>query len=647
MNEQERHNRAVMLRRVRSVWLEGVLEESLHGGEIIDLGFAYRPAALGNSGVPSWQQAPEYEYLLPVGTRIEDVFTAAGRVLLVLGEPGAGKTTMLLQLVSHLLAAAEADDGCPMPAVFSLATYANSRPLAEWLVEQLANNYEVPRKLGERWIEAGGFVPLLDGLDEVDAAHRPACAEAINAFREKHPGVSLLVTARNRDYQALSTRLHMDKAIILQPLTPEQIDAYLARRGGKLDGLRASLAADRTLRELAQSPLMLSIMTLAATRPADDGRRDSRGATTGDDRSPAADHRPPGDQPVTTSEQQPLSSQLSRTHLFDVYVERMARYRGQDMRFAPSDTIAWLSWLARQLTREGKPTFFLEDMQPTWLPPDDRERLGRTMRLGVFVLLAGTALMPALFFLFFGRWGAALAVVLAGVLAAAWPALTGRFLLRAKLPFRRIETVESLDWSWPYGLLGLAVGALGGLAVGALFGWLDRWSATPWAALLVAAGGVVGAMEAGLRPGDLRLRMVPGQGVTQSLRSGMSVLRRVIVLAAVLFIAALAVVVLVNDRSLVLDFAPWMIWLLLYMGIGYALAFGLLAYLQHTRLRAVLHDRGNAADDYVGFLNQTAERNLLRRVGGGYTFVHALLLQYFSDRQAAKEPRPKSVMRRS
>ncbi len=649
MNEQERHNRAVMLRRVRTVWLEGVLEESLHGGEIIDLGFAYRPAALGNSGVPSWQQAPEYDYLLPVGTRIEDVFAAAGRVLLVLGEPGAGKTTMLLQLVSHLLAAAEADESCPMPAVFSLATYANGRPLAEWLVEQLANNYEVPRKLGERWIEAGAFVPLLDGLDEVDASHRPACAEAINTFRERHPGVALLVTARNRDYQALSTRLHMDKAIILQALTPEQIDAYLARRGGKLDGLRASLAADRTLRELAQSPLMLSIMTLAATRPpTDDGRQTAdRRPLTAEGRPPTADRRPQvDDQQQTTNDQQPLSGgQLTRAHLFDVYVERMARYRGQDMRFAPSDTIAWLSWLARQLTREGKPTFFLEDMQPTWLPPDDRERLGRMMRLLTFALLAGASLLPAFLFLVFGRWGMAVVVVLAGLLAAAWPALTGRFLLRARLPFRRIETVESLDWSWPYGLLGLAVGALGGLAAGALLGWLDRWSATPWAALLAAAGGVVGAMEAGLRPGDLRLRMAPGQGISQSLRSGLSVLRWVIILAGVLFAITLTIVMLINNIDIVVDSLPWMLWLLLYLGLGYTLAFGFLAYLTHGRLRRVLYDRGHVAEDYIGFLNQTAERNLLRRVGGGYTFVHALLLQYFSDRQAAQESRPPSARR--
>ena len=607
MNEQERHNRSVMLRRVRTVWLEGVLEESLHGGEIIDLGFAHRPAALGNSGVPSWQQAPEYDYLLPVGTKIEDVFTAAGRVLLVLGEPGAGKTTMLLQLVSHLMAAAEADETCPMPAVFSLSAYTNSRTLAEWLVEQLANNYEVPRKLGEQWIEAGQFVPLLDGLDEVDPAHRPACAEAINEFRARHPGVAMLVTARNRDYQALATRLHMDKAIILQPLTPEQIDTYLARRGKKLDGLRASLAADRTLRELAQTPLMLSIMTLAANRPPDS-------------RSPEGDAAALGD------------GLLSRNHLFDVYVERMARYRSKNMTYAPSNTIGWLTWLAKQMVRAVKPIFFVEDMQPSWLPAGERDRFGRQSRLAVFGLLAATALPAALILLLFGRWGASAALLITGILAAAIPALTGRFLVRARLPFNRIETVESLGWSWPWAALGFGVGALAGLALGALAAWLDRWTNTPWLALLPAAGGVLTMIENALLRGDLRLRTTPGQGVEQSRRNGVMVAGVVVVAMALIGAIAVALAAAFMGQQALVPAAAWLVWLALYLGAGCGLAFGLLAYLQHRRLRGILNDRGSFPADAADFLNYAAERNLLRKVGGGYSFVHALLLDYFSHR---------------
>lgn len=601
MNEQERHNRSVMLRRVRSVWLEGVLEESLHGGEIIDLGFAYRPAALGNSGVPSWQQAAEYDYLLPVGTKIEDVFAAAGRVLLVLGEPGAGKTTMLLQLVSHLMAAAEADEACPMPAVFSLAAYTSDRTLAEWLVEQLANNYEVPRKIGERWIADGQFVPLLDGLDEVDPTHRPACAEAINEFRARHPGVSLLVTARNRDYQALATRLHMDKAIILQPLNEEQIDTYLGRHGRKLDGLRASLAADRTLRELAQTPLMLSIMTLAATRP-------TEGETTLGD------------------------GLLSRNHLFDVYVERMARYRSRNMGYSPSDTIGWLSWLAKQMAREARPIFFVEDMQPSWLPRDDRERFGRRARLTVFGLLGGMALPAALILLLFGRWGAAAGLIFLGLLAAVVPALTGRFLTRARLSFNRIETVESLGWSWPWAVLGFGVGALVGLALGALVAWLDRWTNTPWPALLAAGGGVLTMIESALLRGDLRLRTTPGQGVEQSRRNGLMVGGSVIVATVVVGAAAVSVAAAFMGRQALVPAAAWLVWLALYLGAGCGLAFGLLAWLQNRRLRGILDDRGSFPADATGFLNFAAERNLLRKVGGGYSFAHALLLDYFSHR---------------
>ncbi|HQF71680.1 MAG TPA: hypothetical protein PLH39_10420, partial [Promineifilum sp.] len=324
---------------------------------------------------------------------------------------------------------------------------------------------------------------------------------------------------------------------------------------------------------------------------------------------------------------------LTRTQLFEVYAERMARYRSKDMRFSPSDTIAWLSWLARQLIREGKPTFFLEDMQPAWLDAGDRPRFGRDMRLLVFMILSGAALPAVFIALIFGRWGAAAAVLLVGLLAAAVPALTGRFLLRARLPFDRIETVESLRWSWPYAALGLGIGAAGGLALGALLGWIGRGGVAPWAALLAAAGGTLGGVEAGLRPGDLRLRMTPEQGISQSFQSGRTVLRRISVLPVILFSATLFVAMSLSGRLIVLAIAPWLMWLMAYLNLGFALAYGWLAYFQHLWLRRRLYDRGHIARDYPAFLNQAAERNLLRKVGGGYTYVHALLLQYFGERK--------------
>ncbi len=60
------------------------------------------------------------------------------RSLLVLGEPGAGKTTMLLELARDLLSRAERDPIKPMPVIFSLSAWTEAKPsLAEWLVDEL------------------------------------------------------------------------------------------------------------------------------------------------------------------------------------------------------------------------------------------------------------------------------------------------------------------------------------------------------------------------------------------------------------------------------------------------------------------------------------------------------------------------------
>jgi hypothetical protein len=46
--------------------------------------------------------------------------------------------------------------------------------------------------------------------------------------------------------------------------------------------------------------------------------------------------------------------------------------------------------------------------------------------------------------------------------------------------------------------------------------------------------------------------------------------------------------------------------------------------------------RGHIPLNYVGFLNYAAERVFLQKVGGGYIFIHRLLLEHFAT-MAEKE----------
>src|SRR5262245_16637675 len=51
--------------------------------------------------------------------------------------------------------------------------------------------------------------------------------------------------------------------------------------------------------------------------------------------------------------------------------------------------------------------------------------------------------------------------------------------------------------------------------------------------------------------------------------------------------------------------------------------------LKHLVLRLMLVRSGTAPWNYVAFLDHAADRILLRKVGGGYVFIHRMLLEYF------------------
>ncbi len=82
--------------------------------------------------------------------------------LLILGEPGTGKTTELLSLTQDLIQRAE-DENTPIPIIFELSTWKHNQPIRDWLIEQLCDIYKgIPKAVAEKWIDEGEIIPLWD-----------------------------------------------------------------------------------------------------------------------------------------------------------------------------------------------------------------------------------------------------------------------------------------------------------------------------------------------------------------------------------------------------------------------------------------------------------------------------------------------------
>jgi WD40 repeat protein/DNA polymerase III delta prime subunit len=715
-------NRQRLIAKVRTFWIAGVLEQSLHGAALIALGLHEQAEAVSNPWRLVLQERDTTPRILPAGTRITQAYDGAGGELLLLGEPGAGKTTLLLELARDLLDRAEIDETHPIPVVFNLSSWAVRRqPIAVWLVEELNTKYHVPRKLGQEWIATDSILPLLDGLDEVALPFRAACVMGINAYHQEHGLLPTVVCSRSADYLLLMERIQLHNAVVVQPLTKEQIESYLSSMGEQVAAVRLALQYDSDLQALLSTPLMLSIMTLAY-----------HGKSV-DDLLAAAS-------PVALRQQ-----------VFATYVERMLERRGASTRYTPQQTNSWLTWLARQLVGHNQTGFYIERMQPDWLPEGRLRNLYPQLVTGLiyglfalvgFGLYYGVAYGSSGGIL--GQLGIGLGAGLAGGLlfgllngllsklesvrrptnATGWTlAGVGRTVLRAVLngllftlfatggayillgiPWffnslsdfllsnllptalvssavfgvidaffgkqvrtNTIQPAEVFAWSWAkmgWNLLkSLFIGVL--LAVLcmlllALFSALQVWfiyqnellgvllsilhsisnTLVPALIAFVLVSELLGGLTGGLSSSTLDEQNLvkPNQGIRRSVRNGLLV-------GSVVGL----VVMLIGDGILIVSFrmsTPQPSWqnllvsLLVMLGLGLVvgLVIGLqsggIASLQHLLLRLLLWRTRSIPWNYPRFLDYAVERILLRKVGGGYIFVHRLLLEYFAPPDA-------------
>lgn len=636
----DQRNRRVMLDHVESFWVKGVLEKSLHGAALLELGIKEDPAAVSYPWTIKEEATDE---VLPQGKSILEIFqeVGMGRSLLILGAPGSGKTTMLLELARELVERARQDDYEPIPVVLNLASWTEKHTLSDWLVEQLNLIYYVPRKIAPSWINRDKMLLLLDGLDEVWEDRRWKCVEAINEFRKEHGLTSMAICCRQEEYKAIQKKLNFEGAISVQPLTANQIEEYADRFGNSLAGLRLFIAQDPILRELAETPLMLSIMALAY--------KDVR------------------------VEDLQLSDSLEqrRDHLFDTYTQRMFERPARSAKaiFTKEHTLHYLSWLARTMIRQNVDTYQVESMQPS-LCAQQGQRILYGLCVGSItglpIGLSCGLLCGLLGWYFFGLGLGLLFGMIVTLIVGSIFGLLGGLV-------DRITISDKLIWSWKNaaigGLLGLLsvppLALLGRLAERFIAGLSGRLAEMliamlvggPFFALYLPLMCVlIGVFAGGLTSRQIQETTYPGQRLKQNLVSVLSY--NLIFMLIVVLIAGLIVWPLSQSLGMRLRLIITMLFiglpgmLLIWMSLGLIMGpidhlfaqlylwLGIKDYrwtpvffsiVQHYCLRWVLAKYHVIPQQLSLFLEYCVSLAFLRRVGGGYIFVHRLLMEHFAE----------------
>jgi MFS family permease len=628
-------NRRTMLELVRNTWVKGVLEQSLHGAAMLELGMEERAEAVEHPWDMVLQMPDRPNRVLPPGTRIIDVFDEMNGALLILGEPGSGKTTTLLELARDTIARAEDELSQAIPVVFNLSSWAErQRPLAEWLVEELNTKYHIPKRIACSWVENDDLLLLLDGLDEVRREHQEACAVAINAFRQEHGLAPLAVCSRVASYEALTTRLKLQGAALLQPLTPQQTDRYLEGAGVDLLAVRKTLQHDLPLQELVRSPLMLSIMTLAY------------GGMSIEDLGRLG------------------SVEARRRHVLDAYVQRMFRWRSSDHSHSPRQTVRWLAWLAQKMLQHNQYIFLIDRMQTSWLETSERGTVSATagLILGLVVALPATLVL--------GLAVGPFAGLLVGTFVELVSGLFGALFIRDL----SIGPTEVLKWSWKEAKSGFILGLIGGLTLGLVGGLIIGLPGGLIVELIEEPGGelwdvVIGGLETGLRAGlvlglffgailgpilgfgggllrglsstELEAVHLPNQGIRRSARNAITIgvgfgligaLASGLIFGLIVGLAMTVIDGQVSGLNFGLNFG-----LIVGFTIGPMCGFfggfmyGGYTVIQHIALRFTLNLNNYLPWDLTRFLDYATERIFLRKVGGGYIFVHRLLQDYFAS----------------
>ncbi|XHX81199.1 MAG: NACHT domain-containing protein [Stenomitos frigidus ULC029] len=615
------------------------LDQSLHNAVFINLGKQSQPQQVKrpwDAEIKIGSRSPEP---LPTETTILDVFDRPGidGRLLILGEPGAGKTTTMLDLAKALCDRAEQDATAFIPVLLNLSSWKDPKQtMTAWLVEELKSKYGVRKDIGTKWLADKQLLPLLDGLDEVKPEHQESCVQAINRWLESDDRPpSLAVCCRREEYEKVvrgrwqkdveetrdETRMHLNGAICLNELNDMQIENYLMQL--QQQDLWKTLTKDSILLELMRNPFWLSILILSV-----------------EELDPKAWRR--------------LRTSVERfQYLLDAYVRQMLKRQIQNKVYGESkvptnkQTRLWLIYLANQMTNDSQTEFLIEAMQISWLSDKNLKQIYRFLRallLNLTIAALSAAIICSVFWDYFGFWGMFIGIFFG---------VSSGMILKGE---EEIETVEALRWSWREFINGFIKSFRSSASLIKFFMYFGkpprcfyRWRFIKsllrdihilawyfWAAFCLIFGSIltlifspfIGLVN-GLTSGSaLEEKNIPNQGIQMSMEN-FGNLGLIGALTGGLISGSVSWFISYSNQ----DLTRWLLGgvvMGIFIGFFIGLKRGGIACIQHFSLRLILFYSGSIPWNYARFLDYSTERLLLQRVGGRYRFIHKSLQEHFA-----------------